>query len=505
MGSGETASADGTMSVGAGGTLSAGGTKSSGATKTGDNTVTVDANATITDDGTQTRSNANAGHTQFMDKEQRKKLLKQKKDRARQKKLVLWGGLVFALLFLLLVKSQVFKAPFTEKTLNLPLKPQKAVITVKKGTDGEPQPPREPDFKQIPAFTDSKKEGSTQDDASPADEKTGKGDAPLFYVLCPNSPKWSFDLEDKNSQVIHTYLGSKFDVPLNMFLSRKQDQNILIEDFEDTVSRTRESLEAQLGLSFVPMSDFLSHLIPEGGGGLNGLRCWQMAFTRTEKNDNETSAAKADAPQEAAQRAQVQNKRSWYGIVRIFRNENTVYVLRVEVPGFKEEQAEQLLASNTFLLFPSYKEIGQFMDENPFIALSWDGCEGFKAEVDKYTNMKGGTGSQYLKKELERLQSYFKQKDPLLYTEQESRLRLFMSIALYQNDQENYKTAFDIFKEIRKKQRLYYNKLRISWLQSTGTPKEAEIHKQIRNDAELVFKMQEDARYGRVRRDEWDK
>ena len=128
-----------------------------------------------------------------------------------------------------------------------------------------------------------------------------------------------------------------------------------------------------------------------------------------------------------------------------------------------------------------------------FIASCWDGSRVLKnppasVSFDNFKDL------------------FNKHDDPLQYSMQELNLKKYMAEYKIKGNTLGYQEAFDLFKILRdKRQRIYYNKLRIRWLKSIGSSEEKIIHKQIRNDAELVFSNPGDARYEKIRRDEWGK
>ena len=307
-------------------------------------------------------------------------------------------------------------------------------------------------FMIVPAF-EQVKENNTQ-----TIKENSKQVAELFYIRYPASPKATSKMENENLQVIKTFIGRDGNVPLTIILSREKSNAFLYEDFDEGMKNAKKRLtNISIPENFTDIPYF--YMYPDGGGVPSGLRYRQVTYERNEGNVY------------------------WFGILRFFRNANVNYILRTEVPKHEMKRAIGLLNANTFLRF----------ENSSFIASAWDGAEALKEKTASKTFAQFQT-------------DFNTQNDPLQYTEQEFALKQFMATAVVKGNDTDYQKAFNLFKQLREdRQRTYYNKLRIRWLKSNGTKDEAKVHKQIRNDAELVFTNPGDARYEKIRRDEWDK
>ncbi len=307
-------------------------------------------------------------------------------------------------------------------------------------------------FMIIPAF-EQVKESNSQ-----TTKGTSGKEAELFYIYYPASSKATYKMENENLQVIKTFIGRDGNVPLTITLSREKSNAFLYEDFDEGMKNAKKRLaDISIPENFTDIPCF--YMYPDGGGVPSGLRYRQVSYERNEGNVY------------------------WFGILRFFRNANVNYILRTEVPKHEMKRAIGLLTANTFLRFK----------DSSFIASAWDGAEALKEKVTNKTFAQFQT-------------DFNTQNDPLQYAEQEFALKQFMAAAVAKGNDTDYQKAFNLFQQLRDdRQRTYYNKLRIRWLKSNGTKDEAKVHKQIRNDAELVFTNPGDARYEKIRRDEWDK
>ena len=352
---------------------------------------------------------------------------------------------------------------------------------------------RKPDIVLQSAF--SKEQEMAFPQASKEEDKAqDKKESPLFYVIYPSSPKATVELEnDDNLQIIRTFLGRNGNLPLNMFLSREQNREFLLQGFDTAKAGVKAKLEKENGLIFDDgASDFTAFLFSEDKGDQNGLRYWQSMYKRDESWRQESSAGHKADETDNVQANVLSDIKAWYGVLRFFRNKDVHYVLRVEVPEYMKDRAEQFLMSNTFLRFP-IDDLDY--NDNAFIALCWSG--------DHYRK----TDSRHLVETFRSFKdSFSKQDNPRLYAEQETRLKQFLALARYDHNSRIEDEAFKLFRQLRmNRQRNYYNQLRLQWLDSIGTKDETVKQRQIRNDAELVFSNADDARYIKVRRNDWGK
>ncbi len=311
-------------------------------------------------------------------------------------------------------------------------------------------------------------------------DKDGK--VPMFQIAFPDVENVRVE-SNPDSVTIRSFLGRKADVPVVISLVTEQSNDFLFEDFEtgmkNAVSRLQKKSANRLQMHLLnAVSGFF---FPKGGGAANGLRNIRLTYQRE----------------------------GWFGMFRFFRNADVNYMLFVEVPWHEKDRSIKLLTMKPFISFENVE----------FISRCWDGGQPLREPP--------------LKGSFEDFRDEFNVNDsPLQYSTQELELKKYMADFIVHGNQEGLKEALELLGILREKRmNLYYNKLRMRWINSSVLKKEEDVGKktprrkkaeevrrqtpelkkeeasrkrQIRIDAELVFSNPSDARYDRIRRDKWN-
>lgn len=253
---------------------------------------------------------------------------------------------------------------------------------------------------------------------------------------------------------IHTFLGKKADVPLNIIIHRKTDDVFVYENrtkaLQNALRRLSERKNESFNFDSSPTSEFL---VPDSGQSENGILVDKLAYQRDIGN-------------------------SFFGILRFFRFENTNYIIRAEVPAEEKLRALPILNGDTFItIHPS------------FVRNHWEGNDEYtKGDIPKII-----VG---IKNELQR-------NSPMQYPRLEREIKSVLAQALYDKNKTVYTEAKSLLVLLRSRQQQWYNGQKIRWFSAVRENNNEEKMK-VRSDCEAVFSVIGDKRRYDILRDHWE-
>ena len=278
-------------------------------------------------------------------------------------------------------------------------------------------------------------------------------------------PKWSQTKilnKSPDYSVIHTYLGKDADVPLYIHVSREvmvmddkkdDDKNSLV--FEDR-EVARKNMKTRLIESSKDQFNFDNSVSVDYLGNIeNGILVERFAYQR--------DAGKS---------------KSYFGILRFFRNADCNYIIRAEVPSEEKLRALPVLLGDTFVYF-----------SRTFIRQHWEGAERYK---------KGN-----LKQSMEWIQKEFPKNSPTQYPDLEKEIKGVLAKSKKDRNTAVYNEAMKMLEQLRERQQLWYNGQKILWKKAV-IDKDAGAKDEIRRRSIGVFSLPEDKRNFDISRDYWE-
>jgi hypothetical protein len=170
--------------------------------------------------------------------------------------------------------------------------------------------------------------------------------------------------------------------------------------------------------------------------------------------------------------------RSFFGVLRFFRNGRVNYIVRAEVPVGEKLRALPILNSDTFLVL-----------NIAFVRRHWEGN-------DQYTKGDISRTIIGLRDELQR-------NSPMQYPHLEREIKSVLAQALYEKNRNIYEEAESLLLNLREKQQHWYNSQKIRWISAVRENNSAEKFK-IKNDCEAVFSVDGDKRRYDILREHWE-
>ena len=275
-----------------------------------------------------------------------------------------------------------------------------------------------------------------------------------FDIYCPDWRTTQVITSQSDLVEIRTFLGKKADVPLTIYVQREISDEFVYEKrsvaLQNSLRRLAEGKKELFNFDNSPTTEFL---LPSYNEKENGVLVDKLAYQR-------------DAG------------RSFFGVLRFFRNGRVNYIVRAEVPVGEKLRALPILNSDTFLVL-----------NIAFVRRHWEGN-------DQYTKGDISRTIIGLRDELQR-------NSPMQYPHLEREIKSVLAQALYEKNRNIYEEAESLLLNLREKQQHWYNSQKIRWISAVRENNSAEKFK-IKNDCEAVFSVDGDKRRYDILREHWE-
>ena len=282
-----------------------------------------------------------------------------------------------------------------------------------------------------------------------------------------NSQLTSVEKPDSDTILVHTFLGKKAEVSLELALYRWNDGATLHIAHRDAWRNAQDWLQSKFGEAFtldnVPEQGFFTAKLNQNRQDRqNGIFYTSVKFQR--------------AFQEPQGRPQ---SRQWHGRLYFFRTGATNYVLMAEVPDAEKTRAASTLDSDPFMLFSTAME-----------RLHWSG-DGKEAEIKD------------IQASLDRVEEEIGAATTNFYYLEFALRHCLIQLAEnpgMENHGKLMETALRLLGLLRDAEQKAYNQLK---LEAWGAPVGSEARKRVRQKGMLLFKDLEDRRLGEIESDLW--
>lgn len=290
---------------------------------------------------------------------------------------------------------------------------------------------------------------------SPFDNGTQQGGFDMYYPLWDIPGYTEVDTSVPDTVIIKTFLGKRADVRLNITLTKEKSESFIHEKRADALENALVRLAASGdGLYNIDRNYRREFLVPPFGDSENGLVCDIVTYQRE------------------------LDGHAWAGVLRFFRNADTLYMIRSEVPAEEKHRAIGILVSDSFINI-----------SHAFIRKHWEGS-------DDYPKNDMNRQMIWVRNELNR-------KAPMQMPRLEIAVKALLAQALSENNEKAYKDAMALLLTLRRYQQEWYKMQRLKWFAATRERNSTKRMK-IRSESEAVFTIKEDKRNYDILRDNWE-
>lgn len=248
--------------------------------------------------------------------------------------------------------------------------------------------------------------------------------------------------------VVTTSLGQKKLIPLTLSLEFISGSSVLKSDMEECLKNWISTQNRQSGGRWI----FEKSSSVQFFGSNNGLPTSLVSYVR-----------EAD-------------KKTWYGVVRIFRQEDRAYILRAEVPFDSRDRAEVTLRNTSFLLISS-----KFINEH------WEG--GVPAvSVDWKT--------------LRRMRNQIKSTSPIRLAGMYRQINGILVDSMLKGDKAKLQIAREMLLSLREVQVNSFNAMKIRYINAV-LERNIVAAEKIKAETAAVFSLSNDKRFYDIRTNKW--